>query len=155
MNYYESLRHIGYDTTLKPCNFEYFFSDQVLNFISKTVTERTRGLDVMNRRIVVKPDMIRMVMDQVLVSMRPPTGDIYSRNVVGSFASENPIFEVINIITSDIQNNIGMEQLASQLSKWDEQEILDRGKECRRTYHDNRDIKINSKRQSSIGYMNY
>jgi hypothetical protein len=155
MNEYESLRHVGYDTTLKNRNFEYFFSDRVIDLISRNITEQTRGVDIMNRRIVVKPDIIRRVMDQVLVSMRPPTGDIYSRIVVGSFSSENPIDTVIDIIATDVRNNIGMEQVAAQLSKWDENEILDRGRECQRTYHDERGIKTNTRRQSSIGYMNY
>jgi hypothetical protein len=62
-------------------------------------------------------------MNDIYESYRPPTGDIFSRYIVPSGTSsesyvQNMIDQVIEVITSDVRNNLGMEECNKKLSIW-------------------------------------
>jgi hypothetical protein len=101
---------------------EEYFSENTVKLISKKVTELTRGVDVKNRKIIVPDYLIANVMDGVYQGYRPPTGDIYSRYIISTPETNNMIQEMIDqtieIIVSNIRNQLGMEQYNSTLSTW-------------------------------------
>ena len=61
-------------------------------------------------------------MSSVYENFRPETSDIYSRYNIQQSGSSDYLTrmndEVINIITSDVKNNLGMDQCNSKLTIW-------------------------------------
>lgn len=115
-------RYVGYAEN-NPSALK-FFSPQTLNMISKKVTELTRGVHPSNRPIVVPNDKIRNVMDSIYISNRPATQDIVTRYVVPAGTStavsdfQKLVDQTIEVIVSDIRNNIETEINNSKLSAW-------------------------------------
>ena len=113
------MRHVGYN----PNNIcqELFFSKRNVNMISKKVTELLQGVDIQNRNIIVPDNTINQVMSSVYNNFSPKVGDIFTRyNIPGKKNNNNQtmIDMVINIITRDVRNNLGMIECNSKLSKW-------------------------------------
>lgn len=116
-----TIRHVGYRGTSE-C-IDRYYSRETVRMISRKVTELTRGVDIQNRPIVVPEERIRNVMDDIYISYRPPVGDIHTRYIIPSGTGsesyvQSMIDQVIEVITSDIRNNLEMEQYNSTLSKW-------------------------------------
>ena len=115
-------RYVGYiddNSDLK----QYYFNDNIVNTISAKITELLNGVDPENRSIIVPKKTIWSVMNDIYNSYTPPTGDIYSRYIIspGSrFDSyiQNMIDQVIELITSDVRNNLGIEEHNRQLTIW-------------------------------------
>ena len=117
-------RHVGY-TTKDNCSVEIekYFNKNTLYTISKKITELLMGVDPENRPIIVPDKTISSVMSEIYNSYRPPTGDIFSRYTIPSGISEdtyiqNMIDQTIEVITSDVRNNLGMEEHNKKLSIW-------------------------------------
>jgi hypothetical protein len=115
------IKHVGYKES-NPCIRQYFDVSTVRT-ISKKVTELTLGVDPQNRPIVVPSSTICNVMSDIYESYRPSTGDIYSRYIVPSGTTsesyvQNMIDQVIEVIVSDIRNNLEMEENNRKLSVW-------------------------------------
>ena len=115
------IRHVGYEES-NQCIKKYFSKDTV-DIISHKITQLLQGVDPQNRPIIVPDKTIYQIMDSIYTSYRPPTGDIYGRYNVPSGTSstsyvQNMIDQVIEIITSDVRNNLGMEECNSKLSIW-------------------------------------
>tara|TARA_X000000950_G_C13801392_1_gene613676 strand:- start:198 stop:698 length:501 start_codon:yes stop_codon:yes gene_type:complete len=115
------MRFVGYEQN-NDCIRKYF-SQNTVNLISRKVTELTMGIDPQNRPIVVPDSTICNIMSSVQESYRPPVGDIYSRYIIPTGENavsmmQNMIDQVIEIITSDIRNNMIMEQNNKKLTKW-------------------------------------
>jgi len=118
---YNYIRHPGWEES-NVCIKKYF-SPETVRLISSKVTELTMGVDPNNRPIVVPYETICSVMNDIYTSYRPPTGDIYSRYIVPSGMGaesyvQSMIDQVIEIIVSDIRNNLGMEECNRKLSIW-------------------------------------
>lgn len=114
-------KHVGYSES-NECIRKYFDAETVRT-ISRKVTELTMGVDPNNRPIVVPTKTICSIMSDIYDSYRPPTGDIYSRYIVPSGTSsesyvQSMIDQVIEVITADIRNNLGMEECNKKLSIW-------------------------------------
>ena len=115
------LRHAGYkDENL--CIKKYF-SENTVRIISNKITDLLMGVDPKNRPIIVPDKSIISVMNEIYNSYRPPTGDIFSRYTVQSGTSEenyiqNMIDQTIEVITSDVRNNLGMEECNRKLTVW-------------------------------------
>jgi hypothetical protein len=113
-------RYVGW-RELNDCIKKYF-SQQTVDLISKKVTELTRGVDKLNRPIKVPDYLIQNVMDGVYQGFRPSTGDIYSRYIVSNGEQQNMvqsmIDQTIEIITSNIRNQLGMDENNEKLSVW-------------------------------------
>ena len=115
------MRYVGYSEN-NDC-IKKFFSQETINLISRKVTELTMGVNPENRPIVVPDSTISNIMSNVQQNYRPPVGDIYSRYIIPTNENavsmmQNMIDQVIEIITSDIRNNLMMEQNNKKLTKW-------------------------------------
>jgi hypothetical protein len=80
------------------------------------------GVDKQNRPIIVPDKTICSVMSSVYENFRPETGDIFTRYNIPKARSQNyvqqMIDEVINIITTDVKVNLGMDECNRNLSIW-------------------------------------
>jgi hypothetical protein len=99
-----------------------YFSPAIIQTISKKVTQLLEGVDSCSRSIVVPNKTICAVMSQVYQGFRPPTGDIYGRlNVPNDETTnyvQNMIDQTVEIIVSDVRNNLGMDEVNSKLNIW-------------------------------------
>jgi hypothetical protein len=115
------VKHVGYQENNR--NIQQYYSHETIQIISHKVTELLMGVDPQNRPIIVPNKTISSVMDSVYSTYRPPTGDIYGRYNVPSGESttsyiQNMIDQVIEIIVSDVRNNLETEENNSKLSIW-------------------------------------
>lgn len=115
------IRHVGYSED-NICIKKYF-DISTINTISRKVTELLQGVDPQNRSIIVPDSTIRSVMNDIYKNYRPPTGDIYSRYTIPSGTStvsyvQNMIDQTIEVITSEVRNNLEMEENNKKLSIW-------------------------------------
>jgi hypothetical protein len=115
------IKHVGYSES-NACIAKYFDPNTV-DIISYKVTELLQGVDPQNRPIVVPKPIICSVMNSIYESYRPPVGDIYSRYIIPTGTSsesyvQNMIDQVIEVITSDVRNNMEMAENNSKLSVW-------------------------------------
>lgn len=121
------IKHVGYTEHMcgikcgESCMQKYY-SKKNRDKISCKITELLQGVDKDNRPIIVPDKTICSVMNSVYSSFRPETGDIYTRYNIPKSAAPNymqrMIDEVINIITTDVKVNLGMEECNSKLTKW-------------------------------------
>ena len=148
-------KHVGYqhDKYL----MKNFFSIDTVNTISYKITELLQGVNKNNRPIIVPKKTICNIMSEIFNSYQPPTGDIYSRyNVHSGINStnyiQNMIDQVIEIITSDVRNNLEMEENNKKLSIW----TTVYGDFNNHQLRQHPPIKIRKKRPSSFQFnMNY
>lgn len=114
------LRYVGWSQD-NEC-IKKFYSKPTVKLISKKVSELTKGVDPLNRTIVVPDYRICEVMDGVLQGYRPAIGDIFTRYIIPNNEQtdvlQSLIDQTIEIIVSNIKNNLGMEQENSKLSAW-------------------------------------
>lgn len=115
------VKYVGYKED-NACISEYYDSKTV-RIISNKVTELLQGVDPENRPIIVPDKTIYSMMNAIYANYRPPTGDIFSRYIVPSGTSsdsyvQNMIDQVIEVITSNVRNSLGMEENNRKLSIW-------------------------------------
>lgn len=114
-------KYIGY----KQNNYciQKYFSKENVNMISKKITNLLKGVGQNNRPIIIPDKTIYSVMSEIYNSYRPPTGDIYSRYIVSSGTTsesyvENMVDQVIEVIVTDVRNNIEIEENNKKLTIW-------------------------------------
>ena len=121
------IKHVGYnDHTCGPyCGqscMQSFFSKKNIEKMSSKITELLMGVNKDNRPIIVPDITICSVMSAVNENFRPETGDIYGRYNIPKARESNyvqtMIDEVINIITTDVKINLGMDECNQNLSVW-------------------------------------
>ena len=114
------IKHVGY--SYNTGGLREFFAKSNIDKISHKITELLMGVLKNNRPIIVPDKTICSVMSAVYESFRPETGDIYTRYNIpkdrGQSYLQTMIDEVINIITTDVKNNLGMDEANSKLSIW-------------------------------------
>lgn len=114
------LRYVGWNQD-NEC-IKKFYSKPTIKLISKKVSELTKGVDPLNRTIIVPEYRICEVMDGVFQGYKPRVGDIFTRYIIPNNEQTNVlqslIDQTIEIIVSNIKNNLGMEQENSKLSAW-------------------------------------
>ena len=117
---YNYIRHPGWKEG-NICIRKYF-SPQITRIISRKITQLLQGVDKENRPIIVPDDTIHNVLNNVYTAYRPPTKDIYGRYNIPTYNPENDvqnmIDQTIEIITSDVRANLGMQQCNEALSAW-------------------------------------
>jgi hypothetical protein len=117
---YNYIRYCGWGEDNK-CIIK-LFSPETVRMISKKVTELTIGVDYKNRKIIVPDERIYEVLDGTFRAYRPPTGDIYSRYIIPNDNQANMVQSIIDqtieVITSNIRNQLGMEEQNQKLSAW-------------------------------------
>jgi len=116
---YQNMKHVGFVSST--C-LDSFFSPTNIRMMSHKITELLMGVNQQNRPIIVPDKTICSVMSSVYENYRPETGDIYTRYNIPGDGVENyiqkMIDETINIITSDVKVNLGMEEYNKTLSIW-------------------------------------
>jgi hypothetical protein len=121
------IKHVGYSDHIcgdncGPSCLRRFYAKSNINKISRKITELLMGVLKNNRPIIVPDKTICSVMSAVYQSFRPETGDIYTRYIIPKEREQNyvqtMIDEVINIITTNVKNNLGMDEVNSKLSIW-------------------------------------
>lgn len=114
------VRFVGYNNFNIDLN--YYYSKENVGIISKEITNLLKGVDPDNRPIIVPDRTILNILDSVYRSYRPQTGDIYARyNIPGSENLgyiEEMIDQAIEIIVSDVKNNLEMEENNRKLTVW-------------------------------------
>lgn len=115
-------RFVGYQQTSDNLS-DNFFNINVVNKISKKLTELLRGVDPQNRPIIIPDTTITNIMDSVYTNFRPETGDIFTRYIIPSGLNSddyinNMIDQTIEIIYSDVKTTLEMEQNNAKLSVW-------------------------------------
>lgn len=121
------IKHVGYTDHIccddcGPSCTQKMFSKESIKKISAKISELLMGVDKHNRKIIVPDRTICSVMSAVYENFRPETGGIYARYNIprlgaGSYTMRM-IDEVINIITTDVKVNLGMEECNAKLSVW-------------------------------------
>lgn len=113
-------RFVGYQEN-NACIEDYFSPNTIRN-ISHKITELLQGVDPKGRPIIVPNATITSIMSNVYQSFRPETGDIYSRYIIPKKTQanhvQNMINQVIEIITSQIRNEIGILENNAKLTAW-------------------------------------
>lgn len=121
------VKHVGYSEHMctNKCGqscMQDFYSKKNINKISCKITELLMGVNKDNRPIIVTDKVICSVMSAVYENFRPETGDIFTRYNIPKSRSQNyvqrMIDEVINIITTDVKNNLGMIEANEALTIW-------------------------------------
>lgn len=115
----DTMRHVGYEET-NSC-IEQYFSKNTVQIISNKVTQLLEGIS--KRPIIVTDRVIEHVLSQVKEGYRPPTGCIYSRYTIPSGGNsdslvQNMIDQSIEIIISNVKNDLETEKNNKQLSVW-------------------------------------
>ena len=115
------VKYVGYKQD-NACINEYF-NLKTVRTISNKVTELLQGVDPDNRPIIVPDKTICDMMSSIYNTYRPPTGDIYSRYIIPSGTNsddyvQNMIDQTIEVITSDVRNNLGMDEINQNLTIW-------------------------------------
>lgn len=112
------LSHVGYSDSNEA--IAGYFSLETARLISAKVTELLRGFYPPG--VIVPCDRVMEVMNDIYRAYRPPTGDIFTRYHIPS--SENPnmvdamINQAIQVIVSDVKNNLSTEEANSKLDNW-------------------------------------
>ena len=123
----QHLKHVGYSDHIctTDCNqvcTQKLHSKQNIHEMSRKITELLTGVDKNNRSIIVPDKTICSVMSSVYENFRPETSDIFSRYNIPQNRPPNynqrMIDDVINIITSDVKNNLGMIEANEKLTIW-------------------------------------
>jgi hypothetical protein len=113
------IKHVGYVETRPMAKY---YSKQNIDRISAKISQLLQGVDPQNRKIVVPNKTICSIMSSVYSNFRPETGGIYSRYTIPTNGDPGYVQkmtdQVINIITTDVKNNLGMEEANSKLSIW-------------------------------------
>lgn len=121
------VKHVGYSghicsSKCGPSCMRRFYAKSNIRKISHKITELLMGVDKQNRPIIVPDKTICSVMSSVYENFRPETGDIFTRYNIPKARSQNyvqqMIDEVINIITTDVKVNLGMDECNRNLSIW-------------------------------------
>ena len=149
---YNNLRYVGWDNNI----MKKFFSKDIVNLISKKITQLTKGVDSLNRNIIVPDERIIELMDGVYTNFKPSTGDIYSRYHIVSDEQydifQSLINQTIEIAVYNIKTQLGIEEYNKTLSTW-VQVYGDFNPHGLRAHSE---IKIKEKRPSSMQFnMNY
>ena len=116
-------KHVGYnddDLCVQDIHFSIskeLFSTKNINKVSSTISDLLVGVDSKNRKIIVPDKTIASIMSSVYDNFKPTRSDMYSTYENNSDLSRVNN-QVINIIVSDIKNNIGMEECNNKLSIW-------------------------------------
>ena len=112
-------KHVGFSDSE---GLSDFFSKQNRVVVSAKITELLSGVDSKNRNIIVPDKTIASIMSAVYENFRPETSDIYSRYNIPQGGSQDYLTrmndQVINIITTDVKNNLGMDNCNSKLTIW-------------------------------------
>lgn len=107
-----------------PTTFERdVYSPETLKKISGIITETLKGVDPQGKDIVVGEGVIKSVLNSIIESHIPRSGDIYSKYQImyndPNNSAEDIIGKTIEVITYTMRNQIEMTANNNKLSVWD------------------------------------
>jgi hypothetical protein len=150
-------RHVGWEES-NVCIKKYF-SIETVNIISRKLTELLEGVDSRGRPIIIPNTTITSVMGEIFNSYRPPTGDIYGRYNVPTDEPQNyvqsMIDQVLEVIFSDVRNNLGMDECNANLNIWDATLMGDFNEKGLRQHPPIKVRKKNTNHRGMVSFMNY
>lgn len=118
-------RNVLYDTKgANSSGVNYLFSQENIKEMSRKISSILEGVDPLNRKIIVPDETIISVLNSVYQNFTPNVGSIYGRYNMAPLeldidnSTNNIMYQTIEIIVSDVKNNIGMEEENSALSVW-------------------------------------
>jgi hypothetical protein len=118
------MANVGWEeTSAGNCIVDSLYSEPMLEAISQAITRNLRGVDPQNRPIIVSKENIASVISNVYrFGTRANIGDIHSRFIVPHATERNDLQNIINqtmnIIISNIKNQMEMEQNNKKLTVW-------------------------------------
>ena len=121
-NDFSQMKYVGYRESKDAS----LFTKRNLDFISKKITEKLKGIRYDNRDIIVPNETIASVLSNVYESFRPESlGSIYGRYTFppdSSLDADDYIKNIVNqtmaIIVSDVKNTTEIEENNKKLSVW-------------------------------------
>jgi hypothetical protein len=99
----------------------YIFNEKNIRKMSNKITQLLTGVDRQNRPIIVPDKTISSVLSGVRKKFIPEVGNIYSRYNTPNYlenATQRIINEAINIIVSDVKNNLETDECNQKLNIW-------------------------------------
>ena len=118
------MANVGWEETNDGnCEVQSLFSTAILESISQAITRNLTGVDPEGRPIIVSHENIASVVSNVYrFGTRQNVGDIHSRYIVPQAQARcdmrSIINQTINIITSQIRNEMEMAQNNKKLTVW-------------------------------------
>ncbi len=108
----------------EPTTFEAdVYSPETLKKISDIITRSLNGVDPQGRKIVVGDNVICSVLNNIIQSSIPRSGDIYSKYQIMYNDPRNDADEIIKktieVITNQIRTETGMIECNQKLNIWD------------------------------------
>lgn len=117
-------KYIGWSETMaNNDNYKDLWDPCTLHTIQTKITQLLQGVHESGNPIIVPLDTIGNVMSQCYETNRPAIGDIYSRYIITDIEqSRNDIRDIIdrtiNIITTQIRNEVEIAQNNNKLTIW-------------------------------------
>jgi hypothetical protein len=99
----------------------YIFNEKNIRKMSDKITQLLTGVDRKNRPIIVPDKTISSVLSGVRKKFVPEVGNIYSRYNTPNYlesGTQRIINEAINIIVTDVRNNLETDECNQKLNIW-------------------------------------
>jgi hypothetical protein len=118
------MANVGWEETSSGnCELNSLYSEPMLDAVSKAITKALEGVDPQGRPIIVSNENIAGVISNVYrFGTRTDIGDIHSRFIVPHAEARNDLRTImnqaINIIVSNIRNEIEMTENNKKLTVW-------------------------------------
>ena len=110
-------RYVGIEQT---SIYDKLYDDKLICNIQHYLAEKLRPFEKQKRKVVIDKEIIISVMQNIISARIPNTGDIYTHYTIPN--EEDDISDIINrtiqILYSDIKNEMEMEQNNAKLSVW-------------------------------------
>lgn len=117
------MRYVGYEQSGGDflC-IKKLYSRENIDYISKKITQLTKGLRSDNKLIIVTDEVICDVLSTVQNTFVPRTGDIYSRYTILDSETKTPFERIVEIaievIYSSLKNQMGVDKCNKNLTIW-------------------------------------
>lgn len=116
---YRNLAFVGWETTSNNWTYQYFFSEENIKMLSKTITHLLKSG---GQTINVADNVIAGVMSNVAANFNPRTGDIYTRYTITSSSPrddlQNMNDQVVTVIVNTIRGEQDQQLCNSRLNIW-------------------------------------
>jgi hypothetical protein len=100
--------------------YDELYNDNIICNIQQFLAEKLRPFEKQKRKVVIDKEIIISVMQNVISSRTPDVGDIYTHYTIPNY--QDDISDIINrtiqILYSDLKNEMEMEQNNAKLSVW-------------------------------------
>lgn len=110
-------RYVGVEQT---SIYDKYYNNNTIRSIQEYLAEKLRPYEKQKRRVVIDKEIIISVMQNIISARIPDVGDIYTHYIIPN--EKNDFMDIVNrtiqILYSDIKNEMEMEQNNAKLSVW-------------------------------------